>query len=108
MSLGTQGKNSPKVSLERGLGKESVMEINFIVGRVRMIMTLGDEPELVQTVVSYRTTAKMTQLDVKVSEITTLCDTKAAELKALHPTVAFTSHVEIVTKPYKPKGVKHE
>lgn len=84
------------------------MEINFIVGRVRMIMTLGDEPELVQTVVSYRTTAKMTQRDAMVSVITTLCDTKAVELRALHPTVAFTSHVEIVTKPYKPKGVKNE
>ena len=84
------------------------MEINFIVGRVRMMMALGDGPELVQTVVSYRTTAKMTQLDAKVNEIVTLCDTKASELRALHPTVAFTSHVEIVTKPYKPKGVKHE
>ena len=80
------------------------MEINFIVGSVRMIMALGDEHELVQTVVSYRTTAKMINLDTAIGEITTLCDYKAADLKAQHPTVAFTSHVEIITKPYNPKG----
>ena len=107
MSLGISREKFSQGGDGTRAGKGNTMEINFIVGRVRMMMTLGDEPELVQTVVSYRTTAKMTQLDVKVSEITTLCDTKAAELRALHPTVAFTSHVEIVTKPYKPKGVKH-
>lgn len=82
------------------------MEVNFIVGRVRMIMALGDEPELIHTVVSYRTTARMTQLDTKVNEITDLCNAKVSELRMLHPTVSFTTHVEIITKAYKPKGVK--
>lgn len=41
-----------------------------------MVMALGDEPELIHTVVSYRTTARMTQLDTKVNEITDLCNAK--------------------------------
>ena len=42
------------------------MEINFIVGRVRMMMMLGDEPELVQTVVHFIIRVRRVQTALRV------------------------------------------